>query len=129
MPPDTEVGGEPGRPGMSPIDLTCLHISQLCKVDDRRDHPATTSNQQSQGESNLGDSSGPLFSIYSKAAEEEDNKMVEQWQKDAEGILIFVSPRVRFRLSLHMNWNAIDRSILCCSRGSPRCHCPGPETE
>jgi hypothetical protein len=56
------------------------------------------SNQPSQplrGESsNFGDSSEPLFSIYSKAAEEEDNKMAERWQKDADGILIFVSPRI-----------------------------------
>jgi hypothetical protein len=37
---------------------------------------------------------GRSFSIYSKAAEEEDNKMAERWQKDADGILIFVSPRV-----------------------------------
>ena len=44
-----------------------------------------------QGESKFGDSSGPLFSIYSKAAEEEDDKTVERWQKDADGILIFVS--------------------------------------
>ncbi|KAF8471355.1 hypothetical protein DFH94DRAFT_608825, partial [Russula ochroleuca] len=29
------------------------------------------------------------FSIYSKFAEEEDNKMTERWQKDADGILIF----------------------------------------
>jgi hypothetical protein len=73
-------------------------ISQLCIVDDRRDHPTTTSNQSLQGESNFGDSSGPLFSIYSKAAEDEDNKMVERWQKDADGILIFVSTRVCIRL-------------------------------
>jgi hypothetical protein len=32
--------------------------------------------------------------MYSKAAEEEDNKMADHWQKDADGILIFVSPRV-----------------------------------
>jgi hypothetical protein len=31
--------------------------------------------------------------MYSKAAEEEDNKMAERWQKDAEGVLIFVSLR------------------------------------
>ena len=31
--------------------------------------------------------------MYSKAAEDEDNKMAERWQKDAEGILIFVSLR------------------------------------
>ena len=84
------------------IDLLSL-ISQLCAVDDRHGHPMTTTNQPLQGGSNLGDSSGPLFSIYSKAAEEEDKKMVEQWQKDAEGILIFVSHRVHIRLSLHMN--------------------------
>jgi hypothetical protein len=58
------------------------------------DHPQSTPNQPLQGESNFGDSSGPLFSIYSKVAEEEDDKMVERWQKDADGILIFVSPCV-----------------------------------
>ena len=70
------------------------------RQNDRRDDPMTTSNQPLQGESNFGDSSGPLFSIYSKAAEDEDNKMVERWQKDADGILIFVSPRVGIRLYL-----------------------------
>jgi hypothetical protein len=87
----------------------------------------TTSNQSLQGGSNFGDSSGPLFSIYSKAAEEEDNKMVELWQKDAEGILIFVSPRVDICLSLHLNGKTIDRSILCCSRRPSCCYRPGPE--
>ena len=48
----------------------------------------------SQGESTFGDSSGRLFNMYSKASEEEDNNMVERWQKDADGILIFVSHRV-----------------------------------
>jgi hypothetical protein len=43
------------------------------------------------GASSFGDSSGSLFSIYSKAAEEEDNRVVERWQKDADGILNFVS--------------------------------------
>jgi hypothetical protein len=38
--------------------------------------------------------------MYSKAAEEEDNKMAESWQKDADGILIFVSPRNGIRISL-----------------------------
>ena len=38
--------------------------------------------------------------MYSKAAEEEDNKMAESWQKDADGILIFVSPHVCIRTSL-----------------------------
>ena len=55
------------------------------------DHPQLTPSQPFHGESNFGDSSGPLFSIYSKAADDEDNKMAERWQKDADGILIFVS--------------------------------------
>ena len=67
--------------------------------------------------------------MYSKAADEEDNKMVERWQKDADGILIFVSPRVAICLPLHINWSTIDRSILRCSRCPPCCYRPGPETE
>ena len=53
----------------------------------------------SQGESTFGDSSGPLFSMYYKAAKEEDNKMAERWQKDADGILFFVSPLASIRLA------------------------------
>ncbi|KAH9987817.1 hypothetical protein BJV77DRAFT_1161235 [Russula vinacea] len=49
----------------------------------------STQNPPLQGESNFGDSSAPFFSLYSKIAEDEDNKMVERWQKDADGILIF----------------------------------------
>jgi hypothetical protein len=104
-------------------------MSQLCIADDRSDYPVSTSNQPLQGESNFGDSSGPLFSIYSKAAEDEDNKMVERWEKDADGILIFVSPRVRTRLFLHINWNTIDWSFLCRSRCTPRRDGPGPEAK
>ena len=97
--------------------------------DDGREDPVTTSNQPLQGESNFGDSSGPLFSIYSKAADDEDSKMVERWQKDADGILIFVSHRVDIRLSLHINGSTIDRSILRRSGCTPCRHSPGPETE
>jgi hypothetical protein len=99
------------------------------RQNDRRDDPMTTSDQPLQGESNFGDSSGPLFSIYSKAAEDEDNKMVERWQKDADGILIFVSSRVGIRLSLHINRNTIDRSIFCRSRCTPCRDGPGPKAE
>ena len=99
------------------------------RQDDRQDDPVTTLNQPLQGESNFGDSSGPLFSIYTKAADDEDNKMVERWQKDADGILIFVSPRVGIRLSLNINGSTIDRSILCRSRCTPCRDSPGPEAE
>ena len=67
-------------------------------------HPQSTPNQALQGEeANFGDSSGPLFSIYSKATEDEDNKMVERWQKDADGILIFMSPCVGIHIALPIN--------------------------
>jgi hypothetical protein len=32
--------------------------------------------------------------MYSKIAKEEDDQLAERWQKDADGILIFVSPCV-----------------------------------
>jgi len=44
----------------------------------------------SQQESNFGDGSGPLFSMYIEMAEEEDKKMAESWKADADGILVFV---------------------------------------
>ena len=67
------------------------------------DQTGSTRNEPSQpsgGASSFGDSSGLLFSIYAKAAEEEDTKMVERWQKDADGILIFVSPLVNIIILL-----------------------------
>jgi hypothetical protein len=37
--------------------------------------------------------------MYSKASEEEDSKMAESWQKDADRILISVSLRVGIQIS------------------------------
>ena len=50
---------------------------------------------RSQDGTIYGDSSGPLFAIYSKSVEKIDNMMAERWQKDAEGILIFVCTKGR----------------------------------
>jgi hypothetical protein len=47
--------------------------------------------------------------MYSKAVEEEDNKMVGCWQKDADCIFIFVSPCVRNHVALCVNWNIMDQ--------------------
>ncbi|KAH9972254.1 hypothetical protein BGW80DRAFT_1445977 [Lactifluus volemus] len=44
---------------------------------------------QDQSSSNFSDSSGPLYHMYIKMTEEEDEKMAHRWQKDADGILIF----------------------------------------
>ena len=69
-----------------------------------------------QRESSFGDSSGPLFSLYSKIAEGDDNMMTERWQKDAEGLLIFVSAchGVDNHALMTMNRNTIDWFVLCC---------------
>ena len=110
------------------FDLSTLNFI-ISTTDGHRDHPQLTPNQPFQGGSNFGDSSGPLFSIYSKVAEEEDNKVVDRWQKDADGILIFVSPCVRIHIVLRINWNTVDRSILCCCRCAPCCDRPGSEAK
>jgi hypothetical protein len=55
--------------------------------------------------------------------------MVERWQKDADGILIFVSPRVGIYLSLQINRTTIDGSVLCRSRYAPFRDRPGPEAK
>ena len=89
----------------------------------------TTPNQQLQGEPKFGDSSWPLFSIYSDAANNEDTAMVVLWQKDANGIIIFVSRCVGIHSSLHINWNALDRSILCRTCCAPCCNRSGIKTK
>ena len=56
--------------------------------------PNPSRRSQPDRKSNFDDSSKLLFSMYSKAAEEQDNEMVKRWRKDASEILIFVSPHV-----------------------------------
>ena len=41
--------------------------------------------------------------MYSKIAEDEDDKMVEHCQRDADGTLIFVSPHVSSQRTPHIN--------------------------
>ncbi|SRR6266702_2708242 len=52
--------------------------------------PPSVPTQVTQGEPNFIDGSGPIFSMYLEMAGEEDEKMVEGWKADADGILIFV---------------------------------------
>ena len=73
------------------VDLATPRCFMMSITDINREYSPLTPNQPPQLESNFGDSSEPLFSMYTKAAEDEDNKMVERWQRDADGILIFVS--------------------------------------
>ncbi len=48
------------------------------------------------------DSSRILYAVYSKSAEKRDNRVFKTWQKDADGIIFFVSPKVAF-YTLHIN--------------------------
>ena len=45
----------------------------------------------SHGGSDYRDSSWPLYAMYSKIAQEEDNNDAEHRQQDADAILVFVS--------------------------------------
>jgi hypothetical protein len=67
--------------------------------------------------------------MYSKLAEEEDNKMVDRWQKEAEGILIFVSSGVHPFTRSGWDWNSAGRFILRRRRHVPLRDAPGLEAE
>lgn len=56
--------------------------------DDYSEQPRLVPNLAAQSEF-LPDRSGPLFSMYSRMGERADDKVVELWRKDADGILIF----------------------------------------
>ena len=44
-------------------------------------------------------------------------------------LYVLVSAFVYCIFFLHINWNTVDRSILCRSRCPPCCYCPGPQAE
>jgi len=48
----------------------------------------------SQGENDYRDGSWPLYAMYSKISLEEDNNDAKHRQKEADVILVFVSPHV-----------------------------------
>lgn len=62
------------------------------------------------------DGPGPLFAMYLKASDAEDEKMTSSWRADADGILLFVSANVACEL-LTMTQRNIDWFILCCCCG------------
>jgi hypothetical protein len=49
----------------------------------------------------LADGAGPIFSTYSNMVEEVDINMAKRWQKDADGILVFVGTSVLFSIPPH----------------------------
>jgi hypothetical protein len=67
--------------------------------------------------------------MYMKVGEEEDNKIAERWQGDAEGIFYFVSPCIVIHANTSMNWNVIDGFIFSRCRHPAFCDGPGPQAE
>ena len=55
--------------------------------------------------------------------------MVERWQKDADGILIFVSRPVGLHIVFCMNYSAVDWFIFCRSCRTPFRDRRGPEAK
>ena len=65
----------------------------------------------------ISDGSGPLFSLYLKKAEEEDEKKTDSWRGDADSILIFVCGRnYVFLFYASLAWS----SKPVCSQASSR---------
>jgi hypothetical protein len=127
---DLEKGSKANNAGLCycRVDLSSpSFIINAYKIGGKQTQSAP--NRPSRGEFSFGDSSGPLFTIYSKATEEEDMKMVKRWQKYADGVFIFVSPCVGIHIVSCLGWNTIDWVILCRSRCIPHCDHPGPETK
>jgi hypothetical protein len=78
-------------------DLSLL-TSHICTVDGHSDQTQLSSSDQpvpaSQGGIIYGDSSRPLYTMYSKIVQDEDNKSVERNRQSTDGVLIVVSPHV-----------------------------------
>ena len=83
----------------------------------------------SQEDSQFSDSSGPLYSMYSRIAEKDDHMIAESWQQDANGVIIFVSPQVTFYAIPCINGKSIGRSTLCNCRYTPLILDPGAEAK
>ncbi len=70
------------------------HISAILIVTHTGDYSVAAPGEDLQGESSFVDSSGPLFDMYLKMAQVEDEKRVESWKTVASDSLIFVSPNI-----------------------------------
>ena len=88
-----------------------------------------TQDQPFQADSNFSDSSGPVFSLYSKMAVEEDDKTAERWKTNADGILIFVGLCPSIHISLHLSSIFIEWFVLCRRCNIARCDDPGPQAK
>ena len=86
-------------------ELANLHEKDVIQTQSAPNQSSQPLAQPSKEEPSFGDSSGPLFSIYTNVTEDEDNKRVKSWNEDADGILIFVSSCVRVSIISCTNRN------------------------
>jgi hypothetical protein len=77
-------------PSVASYSNSPLHVAN---GDQDRDWFPPGANHHLFGESDSQDALRLLFTTYLKITEEEYNKTAERWIKDADVILIFVSPR------------------------------------
>lgn len=107
------------------FDLPLL-ISHIYTGDGHPNQPRLSSDQPvllSQKGINYGGSSRPLYTMYSKIVQEEDNKIVERNRQSTDGVLIVVSPRVQVTHSFLCTQDQskiIDWFILCHCRRNAR---------
>lgn len=82
---------------MRPIQvfLVCCSSESLLLLSQRMTILADGRDRLSKGELNYGDSSWPLYSMYSKIAQQDDNRLAERCQRDTNGTMVFVSPHVK----------------------------------
>jgi len=100
-------------------DLSLL-ISHICTGDGDLNQPRLSPDQpvlSSQRGINYGGSSRPLYTMYSKIVQEEDNKIVERNRQSTDGVLIVVSPH---RFCVPWKSKIIDWFILCHCRRNAR---------
>ena len=90
---------------MSQAALEAINAGVISGEAGHHNVPQSAQNQTSHEHTNFSDGSGPLFNMYVKMAEEEDNKIADRWQKDADGILIFVSPLISCAMFFLANQN------------------------
>jgi len=80
-------------------------------------------------EPDYDDGSWPLFSMYSRVTAGEDDNLARRWQKDAQGIMLFVSPYERLQTTQRVNLKTIDWFIRYHRRGIACSNDPGPQAK
>jgi hypothetical protein len=78
---------------LAPWPVRVLADSPTCTIDLPPSPPHPEEKQGQDHDPEFADTSAPLFVMYHRMTEDEDNQLADRWQKDAKGIIIFVSPQ------------------------------------